>query len=398
MNSSYSSIFHNKIDIKSNGNLKLNYGKKYGKSKNVKKTVKKAIIQSSKYFKDNSVIKISSDKHITICGLSRENNNPIYPGDLYIYKTNDGLVVVNELNIEDYVERVVSSEIGEKYPLEAMKAQAVCARTYILKRIDDEKYLEFDGDADDSVAYQVYNRINPGKKSKKAAKETKGQILTHGDELVNTYFFSTSCGYTTDYRIWGKEKMKYLQSIFVGNESNINIEDNNEFWKFIKGKPEAYEKKCPFYRWSVVMSLGQIKYSIENNLNYNIGEIEKIEINKRNSGGIVASLTIYGSEKQVSITNQNNIRKALSPYYVDVNLGDGSKRRGMQILPSAFIALQGQYEKGKLCGYKIYGGGYGHGSGMSQNGARLMAEQGKKYQEILNFFYKNTAIEIMENQ
>lgn len=135
--------------------------------------------------------------------LKDETNMQSYKGIFYIYKESSGLVLVNQVGMEDYVAAVISSEIGEESPKEALKAQAVCARTYIMKS-QGKKYKKYNAKGDDSVSYQVYNKNVPGENSIKAANETKGTVMKYKGKLINAYYFSTSWGYTTDYRIWGK--------------------------------------------------------------------------------------------------------------------------------------------------------------------------------------------------
>ena len=128
------------------------------------------------------------------------------------------------------------------------------------------------------------------------------------------------------------------------------------------------------------------------NMAVNVGTINRMEINKRGAGGIVAQMTIYGDKRQISIVNQNQIRKILSSYYSTIKLSDKTKRTKLSMLPSAFISIKSVYKNNKLDGIKIYGGGFGHGSGMSQSAACQMAKKGKGYKEILATFYNDVEI------
>ena len=89
-------------------------------------------------------------------------------------------------------------------------------------------------------------------------------------------------------------------------------------------------------------------------------------------------MTIYGDKRQISIVNQNQIRKILSSYYSTIKLNDKTKRTKLSMLPSAFISIKSVYKNNKLDGIKIYGGGFGHGSGMSQSAACQMAKKREK--------------------
>lgn len=386
----YTSIYHSQINLKS-GKLNVYYGKNYKNKKTYKKI---SIDKESRLFKDSNVIKVeASDTESIVWDRDFGDENKEYQGAFYIYNTTSGLVIVNQVNMNDYAAGVIASEIGEQSPEEALKAQAVCARTYIVDS-KPEDYKEFDANGDDSTAYQVYNRISAGTKCKKAVKDTANEIITYKGKPITAYYFSTSCGYTTDYKIWGKEKQKYLKgctTLKKDNEIDITVEDN--FRKFIKSNPKSYESKCPFYRWNVYLSNIQIQNAIAAVSGINVGNISRIEINKRGCGGIASQITVYGSSKQIIMNNQNQIRKALCSYFAQIKLNDGSVRSKMDMLPSAYIYIENVYNKESLCGFKIYGGGYGHGSGMSQNAAREMARKGIDYKKIIKTFYNGVKIE-----
>jgi stage II sporulation protein D len=288
--------------------------------------------------------------------------------------------------LEDYVAGVISSEIGCQAPIEALKAQAVCARTYLLKS-DSKKYKKFKATVDDSTDFQVYNKTQPNKKCYKAAKDTKGIVLKYNNCLINAYYFSTSCGYTTDYRIWGTKKKKYLQSVNLNNGEYKNIKTEDGFKNYILNNSDGIEREYPYYRWNVTLSDLQIQNAIYGLTKVNIGKIQSINVIKRGEGGIAAQIVVKGDMKQIIIRNQNEIRNAFCSVYANIKLNNGETVSGMTMLPSAFIYI----EKVKA-GYKIYGGGYGHGSGMSQNAAIVMAKNGVKYDEILKKFYINAEL------
>lgn len=303
------------------------------------------------------------------------------------------MVIVNQLDMEDYVASVIASEIGENSPEEALKAQAVCARTFIANS-NPEEYEEYEANGDDSTSYQVYNRVEAGNKCRKAATETKNKIMTYKGKIITAYYFSTSCGYTTNYKIWGRKKQKYLAGCCTLKkelDSDITVEEN--FRNFITSKPKAYESEYPFYRWNVYVTNEQVQNAISTTAGIDVGAITKIEINSRGCGGIASQITVYGKNRQLIMNNQNQIRKALCSYYAEINLNDGSIRTKMEMLPSAFIYIENVYSSGEVCGFQIYGGGFGHGSGMSQNGAIEMANNGMKYKQILKLFYKDIVIE-----
>ena len=379
LNNNYITMHYSKFVAKASV-LNIYFGENFKNKKSIKKQID--IGTGSKYFKQSNVIKVEPKGEMSI--LKDEKNMQSYKGIFYIYKESSGLVLVNQVGMEDYVAAVISSEIGEESPKEALKAQAVCARTYIMKS-QGKKYKKYNAKGDDSVSYQVYNKNVPGENSIKAANETKGTVMKYKGKLINAYYFSTSWGYTTDYRIWGIKKQKYLKETNLTTITE-NISDEKIFDKYIKEKPKSVEKKSPFYRWTTYLTTKQIENSIYKNMAVNVGTINRMEINKRGAGGIVAQMTIYGDKRQISIVNQNQIRKILSSYYSTIKLSDKTKRTKLSMLPSAFISIKSVYKNNKLDGIKIYGGG------MSQSAACQMAKKGKGYKEILATFYNDVEI------
>lgn len=124
-----------------------------------------------------------------------------------------------------------------------------------------------------------------------------------------------------------------------------------------------------------------------------IGRITDIRIGKRGDGGIAESLVIKGEKKTVTVLSQYNIRAVLCAGGVTAVRQDGSKVELKMLLPSAFFEIESVKEGENMIGYKLYGGGYGHGAGMSQNAARHMAEKGYTTADILLFFYRDCKIE-----
>lgn len=239
LNNNYITRHYSKFVAKASV-LNIYFGENFKNKKSIKKQID--IGTGSKYFKQSNVIKVEPKGEMSI--LKDETNMQSYKGIFYIYKESSGLVLVNQVGMEDYVAAVISSEIGEESPKEALKAQAVCARTYIMKS-QGKKYKKYNAKGDDSVSYQVYNKNVPGENSIKAANETKGTVMKYKGKLINAYYFSTSWGYTTDYRIWGIKKQKYLKETNLTTITE-NISDEKIFDKYIKEKPKSVEKKSAF--------------------------------------------------------------------------------------------------------------------------------------------------------
>lgn len=302
----------------------------------------------------------------SLTGLERGYENPVYSGTLQIQKTDRGYLVVNELPLEEYLKKVVPSEMPSAYPLEALKAQAVCARTYAVRQMEEGRISEFDADVDDSVQFQVYNNQPETASSTKAVEETKHLILTENGKPMEALYYSTSCGVDL-FRDLSRE------TVFCSFLSMKNQED--------------YEWKEPWYRWNLYLSLDQLTTLAKEAGYGTLGEIRELSLGERESSGRLASLTIRGTNGEQIISGEYEIRKFLNPKNETLTLQNGEKAPELGMLPSAFFYLTPAYEETELLGYQITGGGYGHGEGLSQNGARCMAEQGMEFREILTYYY-----------
>lgn len=356
---------------------------------------------------------------ITLLSLERAQGIPSYRGKMEIAKTPEGLVAVNELLLEEYLYSVVPSEMPASYPLEALKAQAVCARTYAYRHMSRSGIAGFGAHVDDSAGYQVYNNIAENVQTTKAVKETAGKLLYYGEELCGAYYYSTSCGFGTDVNIWkstGTEDTSYLQAIRIGTDAGkYDGEDmmrEETFERFITGTYASdYESNEAWYRWRYevdaieeahILEILQNRYDANAKLiltkNKNgefeskpvekLGDIKDIYIEKRNDGGVADELIIEGTRNTFKVISEHNIRYVLNDGRSKVIRQDGSETASATLLPSAYMVIVTSKEEDIVVGYSLIGGGYGHGVGMSQNGAKEMAAKGFKSEDILTFFYR----------
>ena len=116
--------------------------------------------------------------------------------------------------------------------------------------------------------------------------------------------------------------------------------------------------------------------------------MQNMTVTQRGPGGIAQEIQIQGSQGTSQIRTQSQIRSVLGDASLVIHRGDGTDLEGSATLPSAFISIHTQKAEDGSIVFQIYGGGFGHGAGMSQNGAQGMAKEGKDYQEILDFFYR----------
>lgn len=286
--------------------------------------------------------------------LERGWNHPSYEGALEIHKTEQGLLLINELPLESYLCAVVPSEMPASYPMEALKAQAVCARTYAVKQKEEGRAAEFYADVDDSVSYQVYNNQPQDERTSQAVYMTEGVVLTENEKFIDAWYYSTSCGI----------------------DFSLDLSSDAVFAAFLtENQLRTLETKEPWYRWSTRITLEDYP------------GVECIFVKERNTSGRVECLQVQKNGIDEIIEGEYAVRQFLKNDDMTIILQDGSEVGNLSLLPSAFFVLRPVMENEILKGYEVLGGGYGHGNGMSQNGAKAMAEEGKDYEEILENYY-----------
>lgn len=393
-----------------------------------------------------------SEGQMQILSLQRAQGTPSYYGSLQIYKESTGYSIINVVPMEDYLLTVVPSEMPSTYPLEALKAQAICARSYAYHHVINASGLPREANMNDSTDYQVYNNIQETESTTQAIKETEGMILTRDGIPVSTYFFSTSCGFTTDETIWKEyfagvdsetnEELKMVYQagqksepaevvfypVAVAKDSAVEtfstdsglgilytadaLSEENNFRAYLQSDTKDFlEAEEQWYRWTYSGSITpeeiqerlSARYAVrpdliltydEDNDNYvnqtigTVGKIINIEIIKRLDGGVADELLIETEKDSYLVIGEYNIRYVLSDGISEVIRNDGSAVGVSNLLPSAYFIIEPESTaSGAVETIYLTGGGYGHGVGMSQNGAKQAALQGMTCEEILALFY-----------
>lgn len=389
-------------------------------SKTYKAGKKVTIEPSNKRLSAGELVVAAKNKSskIQVVSITRNKRHPSYRGKIEIGKKDGKLMVINELPFEEYLYAVIPSEMPTSYDIEALKVQAVCARTYAYNQYLQNKFTEYGANIDDSVQSQVYNNIPEDKNSIQAVKKTTGQILKYKNDVIQTYYFSTSWGCTADAGdVWIDGSASVLNGglqYVSEKKSKVSFDFSKEaqFKKFLSDKKsKTYDSAFPWYRWSVKISAAKLKKSIDASLQKRykanhaliltqnaagsfeskpistVGEVKSIRIGNRCKSGLINECIIEGSKATIKICSEYNIRLLLAPLNSTIKRNDGSKVEGLSMLPSAFFVVS--QSKGN---FSFQGGGYGHGVGMSQNGAKTMADTGKSYTEILSHYYKGTSL------
>ena len=390
MDDGFQTVFHDQIQLEFLSNGTYRTGEKayeFAKGDTLKVTMDSSLFQNGRVIFEPE----DQEKGIRVISMNRSYGNPVYSGRLEISREDGGLVLVNELYLEDYLKHVVPSEMPVSYEKEALKAQAVCARTYAYRQIQGNSYKEYGAHVDDSTRFQVYNNLETSQASDAAVTETYGKILMYQNSPAEAFYFSTSCGHTTDGTIWGASlsSVPYLKGVAVRpGGGQLDLTDEDTFSSFIKSAASGYESDYAMYRWTTTCTSSQLEQKISG-----IGSITNLEVTRRSTGGIAVELQVTGTEGVKMVSTESQIRSILGNPELVIKKQDGQTLTGWSSLPSAFLTVEKKKtDENGMVTFAIYGGGYGHGVGMSQNGAQAMAKKGKTYEQILQFFF--TGIEI----
>jgi len=301
------------------------------------------------------------------------NSDTTYRGDFLVKYTKDGLGLINLVNIEEYLYGVVPAEIIASWPPDALRAQAVAARTYTFKHINHQAKDGYD--VSSQQADQVYKGLaSEDPRTTAAINDTRGEVLYCDNVLLNTFYHDNSGGHTEDVNeIWGLKKIKALSGVYDGEDDSKWNFPLSPFWleEWVRSKPDVYckvtGKGSNAFRWIRYLTAEDLEYYV--NREYDLGKIKSIVPIKRAKGGSITKLYIEG-DKGGQLVKFDKIRNILG------------KLRGN--------VIKWEYRKdnkGYIKDIYIYGAGWGHGVGMCQQGAYGMAVKGKKYTEILFHYF-----------
>lgn len=423
--SDYEELLHQTVTLSADCDFLL----QYGSGENIREELitqrqEISITADSSYFTGEriKVIPTQLTGRIRLCNVNRSQGIPAYRGQLELLRTQDGIAVVNELPLEEYLYSVVPGEMPASYPLEALKAQAICARTYAYGHMLHAAYPQYGAHVDDSTSYQVYNNITESDSTTTAVKETYGSLIkTSEGTPANTYYYSTSCGVGTTANVWKTEeaqKITYLKSKRLNAsyfEQTENLSEEDTFREFISSTQAGdYESREAWYRWSYQVKEIDIKRMCETlQKRYQANErliltlkdddyisqevkafskVKDISVVKRGAGGVADEVVIVTDKVTFKVISEYNIRAVLCDGKTKAVRQDGSEVSMPNLLPSGFFVMEPSHDKKNVVGYNIIGGGFGHGVGMSQNGAKNMALQGLNAEQILDFFYEGCEI------
>lgn len=327
-----------------------------------------------------------------------------YGGFEYRRSTGGNINVINVAPLDDYVRGVLPYEMSPQWPLEALKAQAVCARTYAL--LPSKHYASYRFDVCNTTDCQVYQGVNLASAlTDQAVQETAGMVAMYGGKYAETYYCSANGG---------------------ASESSANVWSNP--LPYLAGKEDPYEKltEIPDYAYTITYTYSQLAGRLREK-GYSIGNVTSAYVSRTTPTGNVAEVTVRDSSGKTVVLTKEECRWTLDTKSMRFTISGGGSGAGWTVNRSGdtLTSLSGVYTvsgKGLVGlfgggnayvvtssgtsvlqpsggtggtgnGITITGTGWGHGVGMSQYGAKAMAEQGYTYEDILLFYYTGISLE-----
>ena len=340
-----------------------------------------------------------------------------FQGDLILCPRKDGTITaINEIPLEDYLKSVISSEMSAEAPIEFLKAHAILSQSWLLAALDrkektkevpirTEKIIEKEGEvirwynredhdlfdvcADDHCQrYQGITKI-VSRQAEEAVGETLGMVITFKDEICDARYSKACGGITEEFETaWDDKQAPYLTSILDAPVSHQPIITEEEASVWILSEPEAYcntkdegllKKILPgfdretksFFRWRVEYSRQELEEIFREKSDFDFGILKEIVPLRRGPSGRISRLKIVGSKKSMIVGKELEIRRWLSRSH---------------LYSSAFVVtVEGER-------FIFRGAGWGHGVGLCQIGAAVMAKQGFSAEEILKHYFRGTEI------
>lgn len=344
-----------------------------------------------------------------------------FEGSLKIIVEDGKLTAINRLSVEDYLISVISSEMSATSSLELLKAHTVISRSWMLSQIEKREALEADNsgftpdvrtatewtkwwDREDHTRFDVcaddhcqrYQGITRASQSidmvRRAVAETSGELLMNGSRIADARF-SKCCGgvFEKFENCWEPVSHPYLVARADRTDATHfpDLRLETEAVKWITTSPEAYcnttdpkilsqvlnnydQETADFYRWTVDFKGSELSDLIYRKIGVDFGEITSMEPLERGTSGRIIRLRIVGSKCTLIIGKELLIRKALSESH---------------LYSSAFTVTK------TADGFRLVGAGWGHGVGLCQIGAAVMAHRGIAYRPILEHYFPNATIE-----
>jgi len=322
----------------------------------------------------------------------------VYTGDLEFFLTPElKLTAVNVLPLEEYLKGVVPSEMNPGFPKEALKAQAVAARSQVLEKVfhgaGHEGY-----DVCATVHCQVYSGLmRREKRSDRAVEETTGMVLFDDEGIIGGVYSGVCGGHTENNEdVWSGNPRPALRGIFDGKGRpdllDGLLQQPSRIRRWVTSRPPVYcnpyGKELPpameyvkkYFRWREALPRTEVERQVKKYTGQDIGQLQDLIVLERGVSGRIKRLRVVGTRGQVELQGELNIRKALREKALYSSCFVVEKHFGAQALPDSIIFL---------------GAGWGHGVGMCQTGAAGMALDGARFERILKHYYQNVRLQAL---
>lgn len=347
----------------------------------------------------------------------------VFRGDLVLKARADNtMAVINEISLEEYLQSVVSSEMSASAPTEFLKAHAILSRSWLLSALkrkaaapsalsfssgaaekegeivrwyEREDHDIFDVCADDHCQrYQGITKILSGR-PEEAVRRTRGIVVTHEGSVCDARYAKACGGLTEEFgTAWADKKVPYLKSISDAPDRYDPVRSEAAASAWIRSAPGAYcgttdrsllEKVLPdfdqetkgFFRWTVEYTNGELAEILREKSGIDFGTVRAVEPVLRGPSGRISRLRIVGSKRSIVVGKELEIRRWLSRNH---------------LYSSAFVVETGSNDRGGGPDFVLRGAGWGHGVGLCQIGAAVMATRGFSAEEILKHYFTDTDI------
>ena len=341
-----------------------------------------------------------------------------FEGSLRLLVGSDGsMIAVNEISVEGYLKSVISSEMSAEAPLELLKAHAITSRSWLVAMLerqqqgksvgvsakrgreteseivrwyDREDHTSFDVCADDHCQrYQGITRIISAKASE-AIEATRGSFLVYENEICDARFYK-ACGGMTELfeNAWEDTAVPYLHSVSDWNSPYASVTTEEQARKWILSSPDAYcnttdgeilrqilpsfdQETTDFFRWRVEYTREELESIVRSRSGIDFGTIMDLLPLQRGPSGRIIRLKIVGTKKVIVVGKELEVRRWLSKSH---------------LYSSAFVVDVERDNNGVPTRFSLRGAGWGHGVGLCQIGAAVMAARGKKAEEIVLHYF-----------
>jgi stage II sporulation protein D len=344
-----------------------------------------------------------------------------FRGDLRVLAAADNkLIVINEIGLEEYLVSVIASEMSAAAPLEFLKAHAVMSRSWLAAMLAErnkkafpekqsgspageiirwygrEEHDKFDVCADDHCQrYHGLPDIQAGRAAE-AVRSTRGLFLVDGEEICDARYHKACGGLTEDFATaWEDKKVPYLTSLSDGESDYPPIQTDDEARSWLRSSPPAYcntsdldtlrqilpsfdQETVNFFRWQVVYSRPELEELIVEKTGRDMGTLLDLIPLARGPSGRIFRLQIRGRKASLIVGKELEIRRVLSPSH---------------LLSSAFTVSVERDPDGMPLHFTLQGAGWGHGVGLCQIGAAVMATRGFTAPEILRHYFRGAALQ-----